>query len=48
VDTRVAEMTKMGFTRCLIPESNLKRLGREDGIELIGIRNVSDAIEVLF
>jgi DNA repair protein RadA/Sms len=48
VDTRVAEMKKMGFTRCLIPKSNLKLLVHEDGIELIGIRNISDAIEVLF
>jgi len=48
VDTRVSEMKKMGFTRCLIPESNLKRLGREAGIELIGIGNISDAMEVLF
>jgi DNA repair protein RadA/Sms len=48
VDTRAVEMKKMGFARCLIPDSNLKRLRHPEGIELIGIRNVEDAMEVLF
>ena len=48
VETRVAEIKKMGFTRCLIPESNLKRLTKQDGIELTGIKTVSGAMEVLF
>ena len=48
VDTRIVEMKKMGFTRCLIPESNLKRLRCPEGIELIGIGNVEAAMEVLF
>ena len=44
----LGEMTKMGFTRCLVPESNLKRLTQQDDIELIGITSVSGAMEVLF
>jgi len=48
VEIRVAEMKKMGFTRCLLPESNLKRLRSVEDIELIGIRTVSDAAEALF
>ncbi len=48
VDTRVLEMKKMGFIRCLIPESNLKRLRCPEGIELIGIGTVEAAMEVLF
>jgi DNA repair protein RadA/Sms len=47
-DTRVAETKKMGFTRCLLPEGNLKRLKRMSGMELIGVKTISDAIEVLF
>jgi DNA repair protein RadA/Sms len=49
VETRIAEAKKMGFTRCLIPKSNLKRSTVETiGIELIGINTVSEAVEVLF
>ncbi|GBC60722.1 DNA repair protein RadA [Desulfonema ishimotonii] len=48
VETRVAEMKKMGFTRCLVPESNLKRMSAISGIEVLGIRNVDQAVEMLF
>lgn len=48
VDARVAEAQKMGFTRCLVPASNLKRMTAIEGIELLGVNAVSEAIEVLF
>ncbi len=48
VETRVAEAKKMGFTRCLVPHSNLKRMTEIKGIELIGIKTVSEAMEELF
>jgi len=48
VETRVAEAKKMGFKRCLVPDSNLKRMSGIKGIELVGIKRVSEAIEVLF
>ncbi|MCP4692725.1 MAG: DNA repair protein RadA, partial [Desulfobacterales bacterium] len=48
VESRVAEARKMGFTRCLAPESNLKRLDDVEGIEITGIQSVSKAIELLF
>jgi DNA repair protein RadA/Sms len=48
VEIRVAETKKMGFTRCLVPESNLKRMTAIKGIELVGIKTVSDAVELLF
>jgi DNA repair protein RadA/Sms len=48
VDTRISESRKMGFTRCLAPESNLKRLSDIKGIEITGIRTVSEAVENLF
>ncbi len=48
VETRVAETRKMGFTRCLVPESNLRRMSVIDDIEVIGIRSVEQAIETLF
>ncbi|MBW1866677.1 MAG: DNA repair protein RadA, partial [Deltaproteobacteria bacterium] len=48
VETRIAESRKMGFTRCLIPENNLKRVSAIKDIEMIGIKTVSQAIETLF
>ena len=48
VDTRISESRKMGFTRCLAPASNLKRLPEIKGIEITGVRTVSEAIESLF
>jgi DNA repair protein RadA/Sms len=48
IPIRIAESAKMGFTRCLLPESNLKRLNKKTGIKLEGIKTVSDAIDILF
>jgi DNA repair protein RadA/Sms len=48
VDTRISESRKMGFTRCLAPESNLKRLRDIKGIEVMGVKTVSEAVENLF
>ncbi len=47
IEKRVAEAGKMGFSKCIIPESNLKRAADMDGIELIGIKSIEDAIEAL-
>ena len=48
VETRVAEIAKMGFTRCLVPADNLKRMNRTGGCELLGIKSISEAMEILF
>jgi DNA repair protein RadA/Sms len=48
IEIRVAEAKKMGFNRCLVPQSNLKRMTKIKGIELIGVKTVSEAIENLF
>jgi len=48
VETRIAEAKKMGFTRCLIPKSNLKRMAKIKGIEIIGVKTVALAMEELF
>jgi len=48
VEARVGESKKMGFARCIVPESNLKRIRDVTGIELIGVRSVSDGVEALF
>jgi len=45
---RVREAYAMGFHRCIIPQGNLTGLEYDDGIEVIGVRNVADALEALF
>jgi DNA repair protein RadA/Sms len=47
-DTRIGESRKMGFSRCLLPKSNLKRLPDIDGIEIQGVKTVSEVVENLF
>jgi DNA repair protein RadA/Sms len=45
---RVREAYAMGFKRCVMPHGNITGLDYDDGIEVIGVRNVSDALEALF
>ena len=47
-DTRIAESRKMGFSRCLLPKSNLRRLPDIDGIDIEGVKTVSDVADKLF
>ena len=48
VDIRLAEVKKMGFNRCLVPDSNLKRIPDIEGIAVAGIKSVSEAVDMLF
>ena len=48
VDKRLSESRKMGFTRCLVPAGNLKRLPEIKGIEIVGVKTVSEVVENLF
>ncbi len=48
VEMRVAEVKKMGFTTCLVPAGNLKRMPQTNGIKLVGIKTVADAVDELF
>ena len=47
-DTRIVESRKMGFSRCLLPKSNLRRLPDIDGIDIEGVKTVSDVADKLF
>jgi DNA repair protein RadA/Sms len=46
-EMRIREAAKMGFKRCLMPERNLAKLEPIEGIELIGIREVGEALDVV-
>jgi DNA repair protein RadA/Sms len=56
---RVREAAQMGFSRCLMPEANLDPAARADlakapgngrsgGCELVGVRTVGEALDLLF
>ena len=47
-EQRILEARKMGFNRCILPQSNLKRLPEVEGIEIAGVRSVPEAVEALF
>ena len=46
-EKRVSEAIKLGFETCILPKSNLASLKRTDGIRLIGVSNVQEAMKVL-
>ena len=48
IETRVAEVKKMGFDNCILPYSNLKRMNKDPRITITGVKTISDAIEALF
>ena len=47
-EIRVAEAKKMGFTKCILPKSSLKRMKDITGIELLGVETVSKGVGVMF
>jgi DNA repair protein RadA/Sms len=47
-DPRVREAQKMGFSRCLLPEHNLKHLKGITDIEAIGLRTILEVADLLF
>lgn len=44
---RVMEAKKLGFTTCILPEVCLKDVGRVEGMKLIGVNSVMDAIQCI-
>ena len=44
-ELRIREAAKMGFRRCFLPERNLAKLDPIDGMELVGIREVREALD---
>ena len=46
-EQRVNEARKLGFKTCILPQSVQKNLKNTEGIRLIGVRNVREAVEAL-
>ena len=47
IEKRIKEAEKLGFKKCIIPESNKKLLKDEYKLDIIGVRTISDAIKSL-
>ena len=45
---RVMEAAKLGFHTCMIPAVCVKDCGKIEGIKVIGVRNVQEAIDAVF
>jgi DNA repair protein RadA/Sms len=48
VETRVREAIKLGFTRCILPESSRAQLPKLGGVEIIGAGTLAQVWELLF
>ena len=44
---RVYEAKKLGFQICILPKISLEKMGKVEGIRLIGVENVREAIAVI-
>lgn len=47
IEKRLAESSKMGFKKAVIPKSNLKGTKVPKGIEVFGVKNVFEALDIL-
>ncbi len=46
--SRVMEAKKLGFTRAIVPYGNLSGLKETEGIEIVGVKSIADAIDKIF
>ena len=46
-EQRVNEAVKLGFETCILPQICLDKMKKREGIRLIGVKNVREAIGVL-
>jgi DNA repair protein RadA/Sms len=47
VEKRVQEAAKLGFKRIVVPQNNLKGIKNPDGIEIVGVQSVNEALQHL-
>ena len=47
IEKRIIEAQKLGFKTCIIPKANLKGIGKFDGINVIGVDTVSEALNTI-
>jgi len=47
-ETRAKEGARLGFTRCLIPEGNKKKMKPMEGMEITGVATIAGALDLIF
>ena len=47
IDKRLKEAERLGFKTCFIPENNKKLLKEKYKLDIIGVKNVNDAMRAL-
>jgi len=47
IDKRIKEAEKLGFKTCIIPENNKKLLKEKYKLDIIGVKNIGDAMKVV-
>ena len=47
IEKRIKEAEKMGFKTCIIPESNKKLLKENYKLDIIGVKNINEAMKAL-
>ena len=47
IEKRLKEAEKLGFKRCIIPENNKKHLEEKFKMQIIGVKNIGEALRVL-
>jgi DNA repair protein RadA/Sms len=45
IETRLTEARKLGFSRCILPNSNLSHLRQREDLDFIGVKSVAQALE---
>lgn len=47
IEKRIKEASKLGFTKVVIPQANLKGLEKNNDIEVIGVPNIEKALKIV-
>ena len=47
MNQRLSEVRRLGFSKCLIPDKNNQKLIEPDGLELIRVRNIREALAAI-
>ena len=47
IEKRIKEAEKLGFKRCIIPENNKKLLKDSYKLDIIGVKNVLEALKII-
>ena len=47
IDKRLKEAEKLGFKKCIIPENNKKLLKEKYKLDIIGVKDVNQAVSCL-